>query len=170
MKLLRKSLILTHRYLGIPLSLLFMLWFGSGIAMIYAGGMPRLTPELRLERLPPLDLTRVKLAPSDLTERAGGGRSRPTLLTVMDRPAYRVGEATIFADTGERLQGVGPAGALAIASRFTRLPESRLRYLDELPEPDQWTIQQRQLPLHKVAVDDPDRTELYVSDQSGEVV
>ena len=36
---------------SIPLSALFVLWFASGIVMMYAGGMPRLTPELRLERL-----------------------------------------------------------------------------------------------------------------------
>ena len=39
MRLLQRSLILLHRYLGIPLSFVFVLWFVSGIAMIYAGGM-----------------------------------------------------------------------------------------------------------------------------------
>ena len=58
MPLFRKSVILAHRYLGIALSLLFVVWFASGITMMYAGGMPRLTPDERLERLPPLDLSR----------------------------------------------------------------------------------------------------------------
>jgi len=44
MKLLRKWLILTHRYAGIVLSLFVVLWFATGITMMYAGGMPRLTP------------------------------------------------------------------------------------------------------------------------------
>ncbi|MGB7220015.1 MAG: PepSY domain-containing protein [Vicinamibacterales bacterium] len=170
MKRLRKALILTHRYLGLPLSLLFMLWFASGITMIYAGGMPRLTPELRLMRLAPLDLARVRVMPADLAQQASGGGDRTTLLTVMDRPAYRVGQATIFADTGERLGEVGRGGALTIASRFTNLPADTLRYVGELSGPDQWTIAQaRQMPLHKIAVDDGARTELYVSEQSGEV-
>lgn len=171
MKLLRKSLILTHRYLGIPLSLLFMLWFASGVMMIYARGMPRLTPELRLERLPPLDLARVRVMPADVAQQAGSGGDRATLLTVMGRPAYRVGQATVFADTGEPLGDVGRGGALAVASRFTNLPADKLRYVDELPEPDQWTIAQaRQMPLHRIAVDDAARTELYVSEHTGEVV
>ncbi len=176
MKVLRKTLILTHRYLGIPLSLIFMLWFASGIAMIYARGMPRLTPELRLERLPPLALDRVRLTPADAVRQASGGAGRRgsagrmTLVTVMDRPAYRLGETTIFADTGERLRAVERVGALAIAHRFTGLPESRLRYVDELTEPDQWTIAQpRQMPVHKVVVDDAAHTELYISDQNGDV-
>ena len=41
MKLFRKGLILTHRYLGIVLSLLAVMWFATGIVMMYAGGSPR---------------------------------------------------------------------------------------------------------------------------------
>ncbi len=44
MRLLRRFLVLSHRYLGIALSLLFVMWFASGIVMIYAGGMPQLSP------------------------------------------------------------------------------------------------------------------------------
>ena len=55
MILLRKWLILIHRYLGIPLSAVIVLWFGSGIVMMYTGGMPSLTSRLRLERLPALE-------------------------------------------------------------------------------------------------------------------
>ena len=47
-----------HRYAGIVLSLFVVLWFATGITMMYAGGMPRLTPEMRLEKLPNLDLAR----------------------------------------------------------------------------------------------------------------
>ena len=48
MQFLRRSLIVLHRYLGIPLSFLFVIWFVSGIAMIYVGGMPALSPQARL--------------------------------------------------------------------------------------------------------------------------
>src|SRR5215831_8944820 len=63
-----KWLILTHRYLGIPLSFLFLMWFASGIAMIFARGMPSLTLDLRSERLPPLNFDAVKLSPSQALE------------------------------------------------------------------------------------------------------
>ena len=52
MRIVRKWLILSHRYLGIALCLLLVMWFGSGIVMIYAGGMPALTPEARRAHLP----------------------------------------------------------------------------------------------------------------------
>ena len=172
MKLFRKGLILAHRYLGIPLSALFVVWFVSGIVMMYAGGMPRLTPELRLERLPALDVSAVRLTPAEAAERAALPRApgRATLLTLMDRPAYRLGGATIFADTGEPLDDIGLEGARAVAGRFTGLPEDRLQYLRTLRRADQWTLTAgRQGPLHKFGVDDGAGTELYVSPQGAEV-
>src|SRR5205085_11316317 len=39
-----------------------------------------------------------------------------------------------------------------------------------LNEPDQWTLEQRRdLPMHKVSVDDESRTELYISEETAEV-
>jgi len=61
----RKWLILIHRYLGIGLGLLFVVWFVSGIGMMYAGAMPELSPEERLARMPGIDWGRVKLTPAE---------------------------------------------------------------------------------------------------------
>ena len=73
MQTLRRALILTHRYLGIPLSVLFVLWFVTGIAMIYVGGMPSLSAQARLERLPPLDLAAVRYTPAEAAALAASG-------------------------------------------------------------------------------------------------
>src|SRR5262252_5947733 len=102
---LRRFLILLHRYLGIPLSFLFVVWFASGIAMIYVGGMPALTPEQRLEHLPELDLAAVQIAPADAAKRAmDESPARITLRTVLGRPAYQIDGATVFADDGAALE------------------------------------------------------------------
>jgi hypothetical protein len=172
MTLFRKWMILIHRYLGIALSLLFVIWFASGIVMIYAGGIPRLTPELRRERLQQLDLSGIRIAPSEAAERAELGRDpeRVVLLTVMGRPAYRFpGAATVFADTGDLLDEIGETEAQSVASRFMNLPVEQLRYVRTLTRPDQWTLTERQWPLYKFAVSDAAGTELYVSAQLGEV-
>jgi uncharacterized iron-regulated membrane protein len=172
----RKWMILLHRYLGIGLSLLFVMWFISGIGMIYAGGMPELTPELRLERMAPLDLSRVRLNPSEAAARVAtpSAPGRVVLQTVMDRPAYRLSAerpVTVFADTGELLETVNEAGVMTIAGRFMNLPIRRLHHVSVLDSADQWTIAQRgQMPLHKIAADDAAHTELYVSPALGEVV
>ena len=169
---LRKTLILAHRYLGIVLSLVFAMWFLSGIAMMYAKDMPRLTPEERLARREAVDFSRVTLSPADAAQRAG--LSRPggaVLVTIMGRPAYRFGGETVFADTGQRMRELGPDEALAVASGFLRLPDSALRHESLMARADQWTIQQAgQLPLHKVVADDEAGTVLYISPKLGEVI
>src|SRR5262245_61272938 len=172
----RKLLILTHRYLGIAVCLLFVMWFVSGIAMIFARGMPGLTPDVRLGRLPVLDTSAIKLAPSEAAEKAELERppNRAVLLTVMDRPAYRfaVGQSTttVFADTGDVLEAVGEAEAMMIASRFMNVPLAQLQYEGELLEPDQWTLEERRiLPAQKIYVQDSAHTLLYVSEETAEV-
>jgi uncharacterized iron-regulated membrane protein len=174
MTLFRKWMILIHRYLGIALSLLFVVWFASGIVMIYAGGMPRLTPELRRERTAGLDLSVIHLSPADAAERANLGETpeRVGLLSVMDRPAYRFPESvTVFADNGDVFEEIGEAEARTVASRFMDVPEDQVQYIRTLTRPDQWTLTQgrRQMPLHKFAVSDTGGTELYVSAPLGEV-
>ena len=155
---LRKSLILSHRYLGIVLSLMFVMWFVTGIGMIYSRGMPRLTPQVRLSRLSPLNLTDVRLGPSEALKKANLDRpnGRVTLLTVNERPAYRFGNSgTVFADNGELMAGVESSTARKIAARFINVPEEQVRQATELTEPDQWTLTQtRSLPLYKMAVND----------------
>src|SRR5207302_5430423 len=141
-----------------------------------ARGLPALTPRVRLEHLPPLDLTRVGMTPAEAAAKAGFDTEpdQVVLLMVMGRPAYRFTgreSATVFADTGDRLLELGPAGALRIASNFLNLPPEAVRHAGLLNEPDQWTIGQReQLPLHKIEVDDHAHTELYVSAKIGEIV
>lgn len=175
MRALRRSLILLHRYLGIALCLPFVVWFVSGIGMIYAGGMPRLAPGDRLARMPPLDVARIRITPAEAAGKADvRGPGRVVLLTIENRPAYRFPgrrPVTVFADTGDIFRGADRTGSLAIATRFMNLPASALRYVRVLESADQWTIgERRQLPLHRIEVADPAHTELYVSGALGEVV
>src|SRR4029450_396493 len=92
MRIVRKWLILSHRYLGITLCLLLVMWFGSGIVMIYAGGMPSPPPEARRAPLPALDFGRVTLSAAEAAARASlDAPESATLLSVQGRPAYRFG-------------------------------------------------------------------------------
>ena len=135
-KLLRKWLILSHRYAGIVLSLFVVMWFATGITMMYVGGMPRLTPETRLEKLPNLDLARVRLTPAEAAE-AGlvDSPGRTVLLSIMGRPAYRFGAGettTVFADTGEVMEGATLAQSRTIASRFAGVTENQIKHAGTL--------------------------------------
>ena len=168
---IRKLLILIHRYLGIVLCLLFLTWFVSGIAMIYARGMPALTPETRLERLPPLNPSAIRLTPDEALAKAElGPPGSADLVTILNRPAYRFDGITVFADDGELLE-VTPELAAEAARLFMQLPEERIRAVGVLTDVDQWTIGKRShAPLYKFEVGDAEGTELYVSGFLGEVI
>jgi hypothetical protein len=171
---LQRLLILLHRYLGIPLSLVFVLWFVTGIAMIYAGGMPELSPEMRVERLPALALERVALAPAAAAEIAGGSFEHAVLSTVLDRPAYRFasvfGAITVFADDGSVLDAIDVDTARRVASRYLGVGENAVRFARTVTEPDQWTlVLARDLPLYQFTVDDGAGTTVYVSPALAEV-
>ncbi len=171
--MIRRLLIWTYRYLGIPFSIVVVIWFASGIVMMYTGGMPRVTQAERLERLDPIDIARVRLTPDEAAER-GGVRTVPeqaTLLRVLGRPAYRFDDVTVFADTGERLAPLGSAAAMTVALRFTGAPAATVRYDRLVMEPDQWTLQVAgALPAHRLVVDDDAATEVYVSERTADVV
>ena len=174
MQTFRRALILTHRYLGIPLSVLFVLWFVTGIAMIYVGGMPTLSPQARLTRLPALDIAAVRYTPAEAAERAASGFGRVALTTVLDRPAYRFasayGSATVFADTGEALDEIDVETARGVAAQFVGADAGDVELVRTVERPDQWTLQLgRDLPLYKFAVRDGAGTEVYVSPYMGEV-
>jgi uncharacterized iron-regulated membrane protein len=174
MPTLRRAIILLHRYLGIPLSIVFVLWFVTGIAMIYVGGMPALSPQARLERLPPLDFAAVSHSPAAAAASAASGFGRVVLTSVLERPAYRFaspyGTSTVFADTGEPLEEIDLATAARVAASFLDVPAVALEHVATLERPDQWTLQLgRDLPLHKFAVDDGAGTEVYVSPYTADV-
>jgi len=164
-----RTLVYSHRWLGIALSILFVVWFASGIVMMYAR-MPELTAADRLARLAPIEFAAVRIEPGAVADEA----SRFTITTLGGRPVYRVTSAgkaqTIFADTGEELPLLTSDRAVEIARAFAGTQAS-VHHEARLEDPDQWTFGVRgQMPMHRVAVDDAEGTRLYVAELSGEVV
>jgi len=175
MKKLRKILLLSHRYVGIAISALVVMWFATGITMMYVGGMPRLTPEMRLERLTPVQPSEVRLTPVEAAEKAefGPQPTRATLLSILGRPAYRFGgnggTTIVYADTGEIADEFTEEQTREIAARFMRVPVDRVNYQRTIDESDQWTLgMSRALPLHKFAIDDDLGSEVYISPVNGD--
>jgi hypothetical protein len=179
MRLVRTVFRYSHRYLGIPLSFLFVVWFLSAFFMIYAGGMPRITPEQRSDGMQVIDFTQVRLSLAEAVERAGFtddfGPGAASLRTILDRPVYVLGEAGynplfVAADNGELLEELSQAQGVQLASSFLAIPPEQFRYLETLDEPDQWTLTSlRELPLYRYAVDDGLGTEVYVSPREMQV-
>src|SRR6185369_1202741 len=105
--MLKRSLIVVHRWLGVALCLVFLLWFPSGIGMMY-WDFPGVTAGDRLERSAALVRSAIHLSPAEAY--AVTGQSQPpsqVRLNLFDgRPAYRFrggrGDTIVFADDGAR--------------------------------------------------------------------
>jgi hypothetical protein len=173
--MLRRSLIVVHRWLGVSLCMLFLLWFPSGIAMMY-WDYPSVSAADRLERSPALTPSSIMLSPTDAFARLDvtDPPAQVRLNTFDGRPVYRFrygdGDAVIYADTGEEQVDVSRSMVDRIAAAWTRQPlaAARVRLLDAV---DQWTVQGQfpgLNPLWKYSW--PNGEQVYVSQATGEVV
>lgn len=180
----RRGLYLIHRWLGIGTGLLFVLWFVSGLVMMYVR-FPALSEAERLAGLPQLDLVQARLGPDQAWRAAGmtawpGSRLWLEMMVRADgsaEPVWRSRDAagrplTIAARDGGRIDGVDLARATAIAQAFAG--GAPVRYL-ETRERDQWTMPnaasfEALRPLYRFAVAGEEGLELYVSARNGQVV
>src|SRR5438132_2763567 len=142
--MLKRVAIFVHRWLGVALCLLFLLWFASGIGMMY-WDFPEVTAQDRLARSPALDASAIVLSPTDALAKAGAPPTAQIVLNTFDgRPAYRFrtrrGEAIVYADTGERQAGASAELMWRVAAEWTRRP-ARDATIESIQEPDQWTVQ-----------------------------
>jgi len=176
----RKLLIYSHRWLGIVLGVMFVIWCISGIILMYYA-MPRLTAAERLMRMEPLNLSAVQVAPADAAKAAKlTGKQSPSRLRVAmlgNRPIYRMNSGstwtTIYADTGEPLLPMNADEAKTALTRFLKLDPSKIHYDRYLTTSDLFTLDsvfKQHLPLHRFSVDDGAGTKYYVSERTGEAV
>lgn len=178
MKRVIPALMFAHRYLGVAFCLVFVIWFASGIVMVYKR-LPEYSAEERLARLPALDAAAIRLTPAEALEaaRLQDAPRRVLLTSLHSRPVYRFvvdgGTATIFADDGSFVDRVEPEDAVAIVAGAFPGIRGTARHLAALEQPDQWTINNRfgaTGALHHVALGDPAGTEAYVAEATGEIV
>jgi hypothetical protein len=168
----RKALIYTHRWMGIAGGLVFVAWFVSGIVFSLRD-MPRFSSEERLSHLVPIDLSAARVEPLEAARNLG---IRPARLRVAmhwdGRPVYRFqGNSVAYADTGEPVPGRDAGQSLEFVRRLEPGHAATIRYDRLMDEPDLWTAGGAgRLPLHKIALDDPDDTYYYISQQTGEPV
>ncbi|MES1254517.1 MAG: PepSY domain-containing protein [Acidobacteriota bacterium] len=173
--MITRTLVVLHRWLGVGLCGFFLLWFLSGIGMMYTT-FPEVTAGDRLQRARALERASIRLSPQDAYAALGIAQppSRVRLSTFDGRPAYRFEtdgvESVVYADTGEEPGPVSRAMMDRAASAWTGQPASTAT-IARLDRVDQWTVSEayRSLePLWKYAW--PDGQQVYVSEASGEVV
>ncbi len=184
----KRWIVLAHLYLGVFFSLLFVMWFASGIVLMYSP-YPALTTEQKLHALPPLECARCTVTARAALDLVGidtsAARLRSMRLGMLgDRPVWRIADQShrvhaVYADTLasvpplDSMTGATPAIRLARALNPQLPTSARAQYAGVQTEPDQWTLEQpipAQLPMLRYDITDGDGTRLYVSSVGGEVV
>ena len=125
----KRVLIFVHRWIGVALCLLFLLWFPSGIAMMY-WDFPTVRPSDRLHHAPPLDVSRIRLSPTDALDRihVADPPGQIRLASFDGRPVYRFrwggDESIVYADSGAEQENVPIEMVRRVASAWTGQPAS----------------------------------------------
>jgi PepSY-associated TM region len=171
-----RTLVITHRYLGIAAGLLMLMWFASGIIMIYVG-LPTIQENERMRTLAPISwgaccrfgepiipdteaIARAQIenlagVPTIRLQRAGQRDSSLDLSRAVPMRIDADQAQAIVRDAAPRIIGQ-PAKVVG----------------SELAQTDQWSIGRliRDRPLYRFEFDDPERTNIYVSSSGGQVV
>ncbi|MDT3488079.1 PepSY-associated TM helix domain-containing protein [Stenotrophomonas maltophilia] len=164
---------LLHRWLGIGGCLLMLLWFVSGMVMLFIG-YPKLTPGERLASLPVLGDARDWRGLSALPEAVRAEPEAVALTTVGGEAAYLVRSGSNVGAwsvrTGQALLPVSAQRAEASAAQFAggQAFVGAMR-VDE----DRWTHSRAldaHRPLYRVEVGGAQPGDVYVSSHTGEVV
>ena len=172
-----KPLIVIHRWLGVALCVLFLLWFPSGIGMIY-WGMPAVSTQDRLDRMPSLDPAAITLSPEEAAKKIGaiGQNASPSQIRLSSfdgRPVYRFGGDSgriVYADSGDEHTQADQVMRDRVAAAWVGQPLAAASVEPMGPEPDQWTVGSRLRnlrPLWKYSW--PDGQDVYIG-ESGEVL
>ncbi|KRB92396.1 PepSY domain-containing protein [Duganella sp. Root198D2] len=169
----KRQLHLLHRWLGIAIGLLVLMWFISGIVMMYVP-YPALNKQERMAWLAPLDIQQVKASAWDAWQSSGqaGVPSAVKINTIAGRPAYhfmRDGRRwSAWADTGTALE---VTEAIAQASARNAAPGASSLAVDRI-DLDQWSFGSvsGHRPLYRVRANDDVGSVLYVSSRTGELV
>ena len=174
---LRKFVILCHRWLGTLFCLLFLMWFLSGVVLMYwdyplVGERERLAAGEAAR-----SSERTRLSPRQAYAALGGSFTPDAVrMALLDgRPVYRFriggSQSMVYADDAAVQDEIPQDMSLRIASAWTGQPANAAKFEGTLTQPDQWTVsgEFRALrPLWKYSW--PDGEEVYVSKVTGEVV
>ena len=171
-----KLLFLTHRYLGIGLCLIMLLWCLSGFVMMYKP-YPELNYQQQLDTLSPLDisdccnsLSNALLADSEFQVFQ--------IMMLNGEPVMHLYSpygslSTILLKQAESFYGIDVQDAQQIADLYkTENAYPAAELLDTIYN-DQWTVYgayNRHRPLYKFSANDAANTQWYISSTTGEII
>lgn len=176
----KKFAILCHRWLGVFFCVLFVMWFFSGVVLMYYD-YPKVLPAQKRAGLEPLAARQIERSPAEAWQEVG--QDWPVLKVGLEnfdgRPVYRFygprrAQVAAYADQAKGgLEPIAPEAALRQAARFAGLLVSQGHLVELVDDEDQWTLNKAVRPTRpwfRFAFSDAAATEAYVSRRTGDVV
>lgn len=170
---LTRWLYLGHRWLGIALGTMVLLWFLSGLVMLFVA-RPEFSETERLASLPHIDAKQVRISPLAAWQALGlsGAPESIRLDASGNQPTYRILAHrqwfAVDASSGRVLPPIDRDSARRLAERHAG---SAAVENISLLERDQWTLYRRFDPFRPFwHIQFADGRELYVAMRSGELV
>jgi hypothetical protein len=169
-----RALVVTHRYLGIAVGLLMMMWFASGIVMMYVG-YPRPSEPERLRALAPIEWqTCCRFADGLFRENQQFAGAQ--VESLLGAPVLRLRRPPLPDELIDLTQGAGrsldadDAKAIALGAAQRMIGPDSALVATETIERDQWTFGlDGGGELYRFTFDDVDGSILYIG-SSGRVL
>lgn len=168
-KILRKI----HKVLGLLLSILFLMWFISGVVMIWHS-FPRVNQKLLLAKQENLPATTPALH-SLMSSLPDSARLAGLSLDMfLDRPVFHLRGSRVPTDIyADSLTEVGQPGFCTNKRIAEQLSGSGAYHVDTLYRLDQWIpfgALKKEFPIYKFTFDDPEGHQMYIASRSGKVL
>ncbi|MBI1361621.1 MAG: peptidase [Alphaproteobacteria bacterium] len=168
-----------HRWMGVTLGVLMLMWCLSGFVMIFAPypATSRGGHDLRVEGLAPIILPETVRLPAAAAF-PPDARLASARIEMMGKEAVLrmggAGVAGVFSlSTGEAIKTISADDALAVATTYAERHGIAARpEISKLSKRDEFTVAgyfNSARPFWQVRLNDPARTMLYVSSRSGEI-
>jgi len=174
---IRPYITATHRWIGVVVCLYFVIWFISGLVLMYVR-YPALSVDDKQATLTPINWSRVNVAPGEVLRSARQSSYPQEFWLEMSaaEPVYRLidwedNRFAYSAVTGDRIRGVSAEKALSIIQANLETPGATVDYANL--DSDQWTVTgywDTKRPFHRIALHDSEGSEYYVSVDTGEIV
>ena len=171
-----RTLAIFHRYLGIAVGVLMLIWFASGIVMMYVG-FPHLAEQDRVSALSPIPWQACCQAADGLVpdDQQFYRVQIENLLGVpvlrLRRPPRPDAMVDLARGVGLRRFDITAAEAIALDAAARMVGSASIVSATTIDE-DQWTVgrHRRDRPLHRFTFDDAEHSIIYVSSTSGQIV
>ncbi len=162
---MKKFFIQLHRILGTALSLAFLMWFLSGMVMIYSG-FPHVNRKNTFNNLENVSKYSNKITmPADTLP-----LSLLTLEIVNHTPVYSIGKHCVHANSFQKINKVSEHVLDSVIQSRYKSSVKRKEILTDFDAWIPWSSFKAYFPIHKYYLNDSASTEVYVAGTTGKIV